>query len=49
MHKAEKKFIEVCPVNMDGKFKSGLKKEFIDYLEDKKGLFFSGTTEDTSR
>lgn len=48
-YKEDNKFIEVCPINMEGKFKSGLKKGFIDYLEDKTGLLFSSMTEDTTR
>lgn len=48
-YKGENKFIESCPVNMDGKFKKDLKRPFINYLEKNTGLIFSSITEDTSR
>lgn len=41
--------VEVCPVNMEGKFKSGLKGNFLKYLENETGLRFTGMSEDKQR
>jgi len=44
-----KKPKESCPVNMEGKFKSGLKIPFLEYLENTTGLAFKNMAEDKER
>lgn len=44
-HHNENKIIEVCPINMKGKFKDGTKQTFLKYLDKKTGLNFSQAVE----
>lgn len=41
--------VESCPINMEGKFKLGLKQKFLNYLEDQTGLKFTTMAEDKQR
>lgn len=40
-----KKAIEFCPINMNGKFKEGTKKNFLRYMEKNTGLDFSSSVD----
>ncbi|HCJ8469711.1 TPA: hypothetical protein NV714_003519 [Escherichia coli] len=41
--------VESCPINMEGKFKPGLKQKFLNYLEEQTGLKFTEMAEDKQR